>query len=341
MPGSIKEIAERARVSRGTVDRALNHRGGVNKETAEKIQRIADALGYKPNVVGKALASQRKPVTIGVVINNIGNPFFDDVLLGIADAQKEIRDFGFNIKIRTEKGYDPQKQLKDIQNLVDDGIEGLVITPVTDARIVACLNKLIDDQMRVVCCNLDIPGVNYLAYVGCDYFKSGQTAGEMIGLSMNGKGNLDIVGCSNAIYCHRLRVEGCLDVLSKNYPGIKINQIIEVDDDDEIAFGKTFRMLSDDHSINALYFSAAGTSGGLEAVKQLDLVGKIQIFTFDSIPVVVEAIKNGIVLATIDQQAYVQGYRSVRTLFDAILNSRLPESDHLITELNVKLRYNI
>ena len=46
---TIKEIAELAGVSRGTVDRVLNNRGSVNRETAEKIRAIIKQLGYKPN----------------------------------------------------------------------------------------------------------------------------------------------------------------------------------------------------------------------------------------------------------------------------------------------------
>ena len=46
MAVTIQQIAERAGVSRGTVDRALNHRGRINPEVAEKICRLADEMGY-------------------------------------------------------------------------------------------------------------------------------------------------------------------------------------------------------------------------------------------------------------------------------------------------------
>lgn len=46
---TIKEIADLAGVSRGTVDRVLNNRGAVNPKTAEKITEIAQALNYRPN----------------------------------------------------------------------------------------------------------------------------------------------------------------------------------------------------------------------------------------------------------------------------------------------------
>ena len=56
MAVTLKQIAELAGVSRGTVDRALYNRGRINPEVAERIRTIAKELGYQPNRAGKALA---------------------------------------------------------------------------------------------------------------------------------------------------------------------------------------------------------------------------------------------------------------------------------------------
>ena len=55
---TMKEIAELSGVSRGTVDRVLNHRGIVNAETERKVLEIAKLLDYQPNKAGIALAAQ-------------------------------------------------------------------------------------------------------------------------------------------------------------------------------------------------------------------------------------------------------------------------------------------
>ena len=56
MAVTLQQIAEKAGVSRGTVDRALNNRGRIRPEVAEKIRKIAQEMGYRPNRAGKALA---------------------------------------------------------------------------------------------------------------------------------------------------------------------------------------------------------------------------------------------------------------------------------------------
>lgn len=340
MPVTIKDIAKAANVSRGTVDRALNDRDGVNPEVAAQIKAIATKLGYKPNTIAKALATRSRPLHIGVLLNSVGNPFFDKVLDGVNDARDSLVDFGINMDIRKIRGYDPEMQLEYLKEFQESGIDGLIITPVSHPMIRTKLNDLIREGIQVVCCNLDIDDVNYQAYVGCDYFCSGQTAGAMIGMTTHGSSNLGIITSSHALYYHEMRVRGCESVLSQ-FPNVHISEYIEAGDDEDISYREVKRMLMKDKDIDTLYFVTGGTTGGLRAIHELNLENKLRVFTFDQIPAVIEDLKSGLVIATIDQQPYYQGYTSVRYLFDALLSKRTPSRRRIISELNIKNRYNI
>ena len=91
---TIKDIADLAGVSRGTVDRVLNNRGAVNPKTAEKIMEIVQALNYRPNRAGLALAAQKKKYKIGVILFSEHNPFFDEVMTGVQNKSEELQDYG-------------------------------------------------------------------------------------------------------------------------------------------------------------------------------------------------------------------------------------------------------
>ena len=86
MAVTIKEIAEYANVSRGTVDRALHGRGGVKPEVERRILAIAENMGYKPNSVAKALSNLKKKMTIGLLLPSVKNPFFADLIQEIGRA---------------------------------------------------------------------------------------------------------------------------------------------------------------------------------------------------------------------------------------------------------------
>lgn len=340
MPVTIKDIAKAANVSRGTVDRALNDRGGVNPDVAARIKSIAADMGYKPNTIAKALATRSNPVRLGVILNSIGNPFWDKVIDGINSAYDNLSDFGISMEIRKMRGYDQERQLHELEHLKEKGIDGLVITPISTPKVRDALNELIRSGVQVVCCNLDIDDVAYQAYVGCDYFCSGQTAGAIIGMTTHGESNLGIITSSHGLYFHEMRVKGCTSVL-ENYPNIHITDYAEAEDDEEVSYNEVKKMLLKNEKIDTLYFVTGGTTGGLRAIHDLHMENRLRVFTFDQIPAVIENLKSGLVIATIDQQPFVQGATSIRMLFEAIMTKQIPTRRQVFTELNIKNRYNI
>ena len=88
---TIKEIAEKAGVSPGTVDRVLHKRGRVSRKNEENIRRIAEENGYVPNQLARRL--QRKGnLVFGVLIPypNTEYGYWQQVMDGIEEARKEI-----------------------------------------------------------------------------------------------------------------------------------------------------------------------------------------------------------------------------------------------------------
>jgi LacI family transcriptional regulator len=84
---TIREVARLAEVHPGTVSRALNEetRGLVNRETAERVLRAVEQLGYRPNPIARGLKTSRS-YTVGVLIPDITNPLFPPIMRGIEDA---------------------------------------------------------------------------------------------------------------------------------------------------------------------------------------------------------------------------------------------------------------
>jgi LacI family transcriptional regulator len=87
---TIRDVARLAEVHPGTVSRALNEqtRTLVNPDTAERVLRAADELGYRPNRIARGLKTSRSH-TIGVLIPDITNPLFPPILRGIEDRLDE------------------------------------------------------------------------------------------------------------------------------------------------------------------------------------------------------------------------------------------------------------
>ena len=97
---TIRQIAEESGVSRGTVDRVLNNRGKVRPEVEERVRKVAEELGYKPNLLGRALIKMKENIKIGVILQDTGTPYLKTLSDGIKKAKGEVEDFGGTVIVK-------------------------------------------------------------------------------------------------------------------------------------------------------------------------------------------------------------------------------------------------
>ena len=91
---TIKEIALKAGVSIGTVDRVLHNRGMVNAQTKERVEAVMRELNYRPNQAAQGLAARKKKLRISFFLPNIQHhPFFEKVAHA---AEKKAKDSCYN-----------------------------------------------------------------------------------------------------------------------------------------------------------------------------------------------------------------------------------------------------
>ena len=340
---TIKEIARLAGVSRGTVDRVLNNRGAVSQETADKIRGIANAIHYSPNRAGKTLAAKKKQLKFGFILfsSTSSNPFFLDVVRGIEDRAEALKEFDATVEIRYAVIDNPDLQVQLIDELLQLGIDGLAITPINHPTVIQRLKKLTKSGFPVVTTNSDIPDCGRLAYVGSNYYKSGETAAGLMNLICGGNANVGIIIGSPWVLCHSERVAGFTDCIRKDYKHIRIVDTVVNSDDDLESFSVTLKMLRDHPEINALYLAAAGVQGACRAVTDLGVGGKTKIISYDTTEPTCMLVKEGIIVATIAQQAFTQGAKPLDILLDYLGMGVAPEKDCFYTKIEIMIKENL
>lgn len=343
MKVTIKKIAEVAGVSRGTVDRALNGRTGVNKEVAERICKIAEDLGYQPDLAAKLLASKKNPsLKMGILLNSEDNPFYTEILRGRDDAIAEAESFGMKCICKTIKGYDVDLQLQKIQELVQEGINGLVLTPINSREITNIIRELNNRNIPTVTINTDAEASERLTYVGCEYIQSGKVGAGLLGMVNGAKqGRIGIIAGSRWVMAQDRRIVGFMDTILEDFPNIKVKAIIENQDNDEISYELTRDILLKNPELTGVCFVAAGVEGGLCAIKDLGKEHDLDIITYDLTDVVRENLLNNVIAATVCQEPYKQGYYGVEILRKYLLTGAKPENDTMYTENFIVTKYNL
>jgi len=121
---TLRDVAEAAGVHAATASRALNPatRGLVNAETARRVIKVADSLGYRPNPIARGLKTS-KSGTIGLVIPDLTNPLFPPIVRGIEEVLEPAGYSG--LIVNTDN--DPGREEWQIQHLRSRQVEGLIV----------------------------------------------------------------------------------------------------------------------------------------------------------------------------------------------------------------------
>ncbi|MGC4018223.1 MAG: LacI family DNA-binding transcriptional regulator [Muricomes sp.] len=124
---TINDIAREAGVSKATVSRVLNGSVSVKQQTKERILEIMEKRNFSPSAAARDLSRQHSN-TIGVIIPEVDNPFFGEILRGIT----EIADESNYMLICCNSDDNAEKDKKALLMLKEHRVRGLIYTPAVD-----------------------------------------------------------------------------------------------------------------------------------------------------------------------------------------------------------------
>jgi LacI family transcriptional regulator len=139
----ISDVARHAAVSPATVSRVLNGDPRVGKPYRERVLRSVAALDYRPNSLARNLRRQRSG-TIGVVVPDIENPHFGEMLRAVED---QAFDAGYRVLV-CNTDETPEKQRAYLEALIDERVLGVIISPSDPGG--AQISRLLDLGIPVV-----------------------------------------------------------------------------------------------------------------------------------------------------------------------------------------------
>jgi LacI family transcriptional regulator len=156
---TLKDVAEAAGVHSATVSRALDpgRRHEVHPDTARRVLRAAESLGYRPNPIARSLKTARTR-TVGLIVPDLTNPLFPPIVRG---ADEVLFDQGYSALIASTDN-DPAREQRLVDSLVGRQVDGLIVA--TAQREHPLIQRLHDENVKLVMVNrrvedVDIPAV--------------------------------------------------------------------------------------------------------------------------------------------------------------------------------------
>lgn len=335
---TIRQIAKIANVSRGTVDRALNHRPGIKPEIAEQIRQLASDLGYKPNLAAKLLSDhQYGGCKIGIILVTENNPFYDDILQGAKACLAEQADFGIESVITILEDYDDgAKQVAAMEDMAQQGVGGLVMTPICSEKVAEKINELTARGIATVTINSDLPETKRISYVGCCHEKSGEVLAGILNFLSGGRPLQvgAIAGPEHNIAVMQ-RKDGFLKMVSRDYPNIHIAAVFQNESNEKSSYRITEKLLANFPVLDVLCVLGAGVIGSIQAVRDSGRAGTLKVITYDLIQAVQQGMLDGVVDATITQEPFQQGFRGVKTIISYLAYKQPPKREYDYTRLAI------
>ncbi|MBN1449720.1 MAG: LacI family DNA-binding transcriptional regulator [Anaerolineales bacterium] len=116
------QVAKRAGVSKATISHVINNTRYVSEETRQAVLNAIKELNYTPSQIARSLTVQRT-FTAGLLISDVGNPFYHHVILGVEDTALA---HGYSVYL-FNASYDVQRSIKYLQSMIERRVDGIML----------------------------------------------------------------------------------------------------------------------------------------------------------------------------------------------------------------------
>ena len=332
---TINQVAKRAGVSRGTVDRVLNSRPHVKPEIEEKVLRAMHELNYVPPRPEQAAAlglsmtvADLPPCKLGVLLTNEGGYLRRELLRGVEGAQSLLRDYGVEILVQKCETDLPDESVERLDWLVHHGVNGVAMCAKDHVSITRRVDELSKQGIAIVTMNTDLSGCDRLCFIGQDLVRGGRVAGELLAKYITPDDHLLISIGNPEFAAHRQRLQGfCERIYERGFSGGRL-QMIETYDDYTLTYQKVREAIECVPNIRGIYMANHSVTGCVEAVRDMGLTGKVHIVSHDLTDSTRRLLKSGEIDFTIAQNIYQQSYQALMTLREFVQKHIVPKESN-------------
>ena len=128
MRPTMSDVARAAGVSLKTVSRVVNREPGVRPETSERVRRAIETLGFRRNEAARALRQGHRTRTLGLVIEDMANPFYFGIMRGVEEAARGLG----SLVIAASSDENGERERELTLALCERRVDGLILVPAAE-----------------------------------------------------------------------------------------------------------------------------------------------------------------------------------------------------------------
>jgi LacI family transcriptional regulator len=336
----VKEIARRANISIGTVDRVLHNRSGVSAKTRDKIKQIIKDIDYHPNLLGRRLASNKVTHLIALIPKaSEETSFWEAPLKGIEQAESEIKQYNVKIEKYFFDQNDKDSFLKQAEKIVKKKADGILLAPSFIEESINFTNRCRKLNIPYVFIDSDIPDQPSLSYIGPDLYHSGYLAGNLIHYLIGTRDKILIVNISTEIenHHHLLRKE---EGFRRYFKEHKMPNRIEKIDIRKISYNSVKKYLDKvlvEQDIKVIFVTNSKVSLVAQYLKQENK--NMMLLGYDFIKENIGYLEEDVINFLICQKPGEQAYKGIMALYKHIVLKH-PVEEHTFMPIDIIMKAN-
>lgn len=322
---TVKEIANLAGVSIGTVDRVLHGRGRVSAETKATIEAIVLKHGYTPNPIARRL-KRNKPYRFRVLIpcRQEDSGYWGQARCGIEGAAEEIRAEGIETRIVEFGRYDRNSFWAAAESVLQDEPDGVLLAPIVPQEARRLVTRL-DGRVPYAFFDADLPGTSPICSIGQDSWRGGYLAGRLALLFSGGGGPFAVVDAYSEDFHIRRRREGFCAYAREHSFSAVLAENVDLEDA-SAAEGLISSLLHDHSDLAGVFVTSASSHRIADSARKLRERRRFVVVGYDLVPENEGLLREGAMDAIISQRPETQGRRGLLDLYRSIVLGRSVES---------------
>ena len=318
----IKDIAEMAGVSTGTVDRILHNRGNVSPSAREAVEKVLDRVKYRPNVHISGMSLKKKYRILITTPQQSHGEYWETIHNGIKRALNEYENIDVECLIHTYNQYDIYSCRDTFKYILSIEADACIIGPTFKEETIHLAQELDKKNIPYIYVDSMVEGTSPLAFFSSDPYICGQLMCKLISYIIpenSGIGILQAVrigdeSANNTI----LRKKGFLDYHKKEKLHNKIYRIpfsVMEPQKNEQLLSEFFNLNSSIGGVVVLNSRGSVIANFLSDNK----IDNIKLVCIDVTKQNVEALELGYIDFLVGQEPEHQGYLAMKTLIEHLI----------------------
>lgn len=300
---TLATVAHYANLSVATVDRVLNARAPVNRQTAEKVHEAAQAVGYfAARLISQRINEKKPAYHFGFLLLGTSQTFYKTLSDAIAEQARDAR--AANIVCHFELIHDrsPQSIALQIHRLAER-CDCLALVSFEHPLIIDAIEQVRQQGVHVVSLLTELPTQQPTAYVGTDNHEVGRTAGWLIahGSPPEG-GTVAVLLGGHRFLGHEQREAGVRSFFEEKAPHFTVLPPIITLDNGAITEEATLDLLARHPDLRGIYLAGGGVEGVISALAATPERPQLCVILQEPTVESRQAMRKGLVTLVIDSQ---------------------------------------